>query len=391
MGANKTLTIDNDLRIITIPPSVTLLGVENENNVKRLHFRMPRMYRDIDLADFTPRINYMNAANEGDVYVPKDVKITDSDITFSWRVGRFALKYRGKVKFIVCLREKDVPVETAREFNTTPASLPTLRGLPTNNAAVEDHPEILEQILLQLSEVESYAKKNRELIEQIGTGPTGPQGSVQSVNGKTGVVNLSADDVGTDPAGTAGSAVSAHNTATDAHNDLRLLIEALTSRLNTLADSDDTTLDQLSELVDYIKSNRELIEQITTGKVSVSDIVDNLTTNATGKPLSAAQGVVLKSLIDGVTASLANYQPKGNYLTEAPVQSVNGKTGAVKLSATDVGARPNTWTPTAADIQSALGYKPASQSATITITGKDADGNTHTFTVVGWERADEPT
>ena len=35
-------------------------------------------------------------------------------------------------------------------------------------------------------------------------------------------------------------------------------------------------------------------------------------------------------------------QPKGDYLTEAPVKSVNGKTGAVKLAAADVGALPET-------------------------------------------------
>lgn len=43
-----------------------------------------------------------------------------------------------------------------------------------------------------------------------------------------------------------------------------------------------------------------MIDGITTGKVSVTDIVDNLTTNASNKPLSAAQGVALKALIDGI-------------------------------------------------------------------------------------------
>lgn len=107
-------------------------------------------------------------------------------------------------------------------------------------------------------------------------------------------------DVGADPAGTAESKVSVHNTSVDAHNDIRLLIEGLTSRLNALADSDDTTLDQMSEIVAYIKSNKRLIDAITTGKVSTSDIVDNLTTNAANRPLSAAQGVVLKAMIDGI-------------------------------------------------------------------------------------------
>ena len=96
------------------------------------------------------------------------------------------------------------------------------------------------------------------------------------------------------------SKVSAHNTGTDAHNDIRLLIQGLTNRLNALADSDDTTLDQLSEVVAYIKSNKSLIDSITTNKVSVTDIVDNLTTNVTNKPLSAAQGVALKALIDAI-------------------------------------------------------------------------------------------
>ena len=99
---------------------------------------------------------------------------------------------------------------------------------------------------------------------------------------------------------TAESKVATHNTGADTHSDIRLLIQGLTDRINALADSDDTTLDQLSEVVAYIKSNRSLIEAITTSKVSVADIVDNLTTNVSDKPLSAAQGVVIKTLIDAL-------------------------------------------------------------------------------------------
>lgn len=124
---------------------------------------------------------------------------------------------------------------------------------------------------------------------------------VQSVNGKTGAVQLSASDVGADNIGAATSAVNTHNAKTDAHNDIRLLISALTARLDALANSDDTTLDQMVEVVAYIKENRGLIGQITTDKVGVSDIINNLTTNVGNKPLSAAQGVALKALIDAIT------------------------------------------------------------------------------------------
>ena len=136
--------------------------------------------------------------------------------------------------------------------------------------------------------------------------------------------SYTAQEVGADPSGTAAGLVSAHNTAEAAHNDIRLLISGLTDRLNALADSDDTTLDQLSEVVAYIKSNRTLIEAITTSKVSVSDIIDNLTTNASNKPLSAAQGVALKALIDAITIPTALPNPNALTFTGAATGSYDG-------------------------------------------------------------------
>ena len=98
--------------------------------------------------------------------------------------------------------------------------------------------------------------------------------------------------------------ISSHNTSTSAHNDIRDLISGLTTRLNTLANSDDTTLDQMNEIVAYIKANKSLIDSVTTSKVNVADIVNNLTTNVSNKPLSAAQGVAIKTLIDELQSSI---------------------------------------------------------------------------------------
>lgn len=130
--------------------------------------------------------------------------------------------------------------------------------------------------------------------------------------------NQTAEQVGADPKGTAAAAVSEHNTSDDAHNDIRALIAGLTNRLNTLANSDDATLDQMSELVEYIKSNRTLIESVTIGKVNVADIINNLTTNSADKPLSAAQGVALKGLIDTINTALANKVD----LTDAEIETL---------------------------------------------------------------------
>ncbi|MBD5136041.1 MAG: BppU family phage baseplate upper protein [Lachnospiraceae bacterium] len=107
--------------------------------------------------------------------------------------------------------------------------------------------------------------------------------------------------------------IANHNTSPTAHANIRNLISDLTARLNALADSDDTTLDQLSEIVAYIKSNRTLIENVTTNKVNVSDIVDNLTSTSTNKPLSAKQGKILKDLIDSLT-TVGNFEESDMFL-----------------------------------------------------------------------------
>lgn len=123
--------------------------------------------------------------------------------------------------------------------------------------------------------------------------------------------NQTAAQVGADPAGTAAQAIGAHDVDDEAHEDIRALIVGLTNRLNALANSDDTTLDQMAEVVAYIKNNKSLIDAITTGKISTSDIVNNLTTNVSTKVLSAAQGVALKALIDAIVVptTLPNPQP----------------------------------------------------------------------------------
>lgn len=152
-------------------------------------------------------------------------------------------------------------------------------------------------------------------------------------NDGASVESLSIEETGefeeTDPLTTESyveSKIYEHNTEPESHYDIRELITGLTNRLNALADSDDETLDQLSEIVAYIKSNKNLIDSITTGKVSVSDIVDNLTSSATNKPLSAAQGKALKALIDGITIPDKLPNPNALTFTGAVTGSYDGST-----------------------------------------------------------------
>ena len=228
-------------------------------------------------------------------------------------------------------------------------------------AYIQEHGVTVEETDPTVPDWAKQPSKPTYTASEVGALPSRYTPPVTSVNGKTGEVSLhaqdvearpdtwtpTADDVSADAAGTASGAVAAHNTSGAAHADLRALIEGLTSRLNALADSDDNTLDQLSEIVAYIKSNKALIDAVTTGKVSTSDIVDNLTTNASGKVLSAAQGVALKGLIDAIVIpdKLPNPQPltingqsyDGSAAVEVSVSAGGGSTVELDTTLTQSG------------------------------------------------------
>ena len=98
---------------------------------------------------------------------------------------------------------------------------------------------------------------------------------------------------------------------------LKGMIDAITSILS----SDDTFLDTLQEIVNYIKDNKSLIDSITITKVNVSENIDNLTSEIANKPVSAKQAFILKGMIDTLTA-IVNTKANITYVDNAIKQAI---------------------------------------------------------------------
>lgn len=200
----------------------------------------------------------------------------------------------------------------------------------SNRDAADQHPMSaitgLEDALDSKQPTGNYLTEEHDpTVPEWAKQPKKPAYTAQEVGALPDTTHIpsTAADVNAEPYG----AVAQHNVSDAAHSDIRLLIQGLSERLSVLADSDDTTLDQLSEIVAYIKSNRDLIFAITTDKVSVADIVDNLTTDTSNKPLSAAQGVALKELIDALSNSMTAYRTAAaqDVIDSGKVDKVVGK------------------------------------------------------------------
>lgn len=168
-STDNTFVIDSDLRTIIIPPGINNLGVESDDEVMRVRFKMPAIYCGIDLSTFKIRINYLNAKNEGDVYEVTDVAKVGDYLTFSWLVGRHAALYKGKVIFVVCMKDTDSNGNVLREFNTTVTALPILEGLETGEQAVVEYTDLMEQwreMLFGIGDTEEANIKATSEVEQ---------------------------------------------------------------------------------------------------------------------------------------------------------------------------------------------------------------------------------
>lgn len=157
------IVINDDLRTMQIPSSITLLGVESDDDVNKIPFQMPKEYCGFDLSTFEARINYMNANGGGDIYIVDDLEVDGDDpslMNFTWLVGRNACAYKGNTQFIVCLKLFDANSNVIKEFNTTVYSLPVLQGLETTEAVVQQNADIIEDILQKIAAAGSIDLSN---------------------------------------------------------------------------------------------------------------------------------------------------------------------------------------------------------------------------------------
>lgn len=318
------LMVNPETRLIDVPASEELFGTCLEHGVARKHFKCPRIVQDsVDLSDCRIFINYVSASGNVGQYLCDDVETTADGnyVTFSWKLTRNVFDENRDALIYFAVQAKKLDGDEV--FATRKAQGRCYETVEAGEVITEQYADIILQILEKLDNVTEIPPEqireavNAYLAEHPPAGISQEQiaGAVAGYLEEHPLQEL-------DP--TADSKVAAHNTSVAAHNDIRLLITGLTDRLNALADSDDTTLDQLSEIVAYIKSNKSLIDGITSGKVSVADIINNLTTNAANRPLSAAQGVKLKQLIDAIVIPQVLPNPKKLRFTGAVTAEYDG-------------------------------------------------------------------
>lgn len=140
------LEIDEYLRDILLPSEGLFLGVHGDIEVNKVLFLFPKYYNSIDMTEFTPIVNYVNANGDANYYECEEVKSSNGIAYFEWNITSDVTSHIGNVVFSVRLIKYD-DVKILKEFNTKPSTGTVLEGLNVDNHVT---PEIQETLLEKL-------------------------------------------------------------------------------------------------------------------------------------------------------------------------------------------------------------------------------------------------
>lgn len=146
-------TVDDNTRVVTVPEVYKMLGVESDKKAKRIWFKFPKLVGNngLNLMELNIRINYRNAAGDGDIYVVTDKKEEKDSVIFSWELYDNVTKQKGKIQFVVCAIKTKTDGSIINEWNTKLNSeCESLEGLETKHEVEKENQEIIEYILANL-------------------------------------------------------------------------------------------------------------------------------------------------------------------------------------------------------------------------------------------------
>lgn len=177
-------TIDAKTRVIFVPSTIVVGGVQSDKNAERIKFSCPKIVGDnLDLSKFSVRINFENVSSVDfnvsikDQYICDDVAVDGENVTFSWLIGRNAARYMGTVRFIVCAVKTDSDSNISVEWNTAIAEVPVLEGIEIDQPQIgQEEKDVINQLL------ELTKNTSAEAIQNVNSAKEQAIKDIQSVS-----------------------------------------------------------------------------------------------------------------------------------------------------------------------------------------------------------------
>ena len=203
------ISVDQNLRTLTIPPDGTIFGVSGDIYIGKIGFCIPRNYCGLDLQKFRFRINYVTPNGIVNYYDSTDITIDGTNIIFVWVLNPEITAYVGNIKFSVTLYQLEED-KVVKKFNTRSATAKIVEGFEAENYVTpEEQQTLLDKLESRLIEkMDVYfnnkmneAKNNIDAITNTSKEQIAQEGNniLQTIQNDKNVSNIkqNTDDIST--------------------------------------------------------------------------------------------------------------------------------------------------------------------------------------------------
>ncbi len=171
-AANEPHIVVNADRTVSVPEELKCIAVEHDHNVETVTFDCPRYWDEHDLSTMHIYIHYRCADGNIEPYTCKNLVVDSEDsntIHFDWTISQNVTCAKGPIAFIIAAKKPNAAGELQNYWHSRlNKEMEVLEGLECNtDALLERFPDVLEQILIRLDDLEKYG------------GGTGSEGSAK--------------------------------------------------------------------------------------------------------------------------------------------------------------------------------------------------------------------
>ena len=159
------LTIDSNLRKITVPQQLYNIGVAGDHLCEEIFFECPRYFDGNDLSEHDCIIRFINAGKEYGESNITNMTVNEDSLVFGWKLDNYVTRYSGVISFTV-------QFETAKDgiqyqWQTTPAQLNILAGLNIEQTITEKDDVLFRTLSNQVNDLQKSVEQLKIQVSMI--------------------------------------------------------------------------------------------------------------------------------------------------------------------------------------------------------------------------------
>ena len=186
-------------RVITVPTATRKIAVQYDHNIETVTFDCPRYWDDIDMSEMKIYVNYRRADGMLGSCLTHNTQIDEDDDTimhFDWTIKRDVTLIKGQLSILVCIRQIDANGYEENHWNSELCNdLYISEGLECQESVIEQYPDVFQQIVNRMGEIEDDAALIEQYNEMILGANTNAEDALSKAEEALGQTTLYADRI----------------------------------------------------------------------------------------------------------------------------------------------------------------------------------------------------